>query len=201
MRINKLTGIYQIQSKLKPERIYIGSASDIFGRWCVHTYDLRRGKHHSPKLQRHYNKYGIVDLQLSILICCDKDDLIKTEQFFIDSYKPYFNVCEFAANRLGIKHTEASKLKMSLSRKSVPFTEEHKNNMKGPKTEQWHISNERIRRRIPIYQLTITGIFLKEWRCATDASRELKINLTCINECLNYKQKTAGGFKWKYKLK
>jgi GIY-YIG catalytic domain. len=61
------SGIYKIESKLKPERIYIGSAINIGQRWRVHLSDLRKQKHHSKKLQNHYNKYGEVDLSFSIL--------------------------------------------------------------------------------------------------------------------------------------
>jgi group I intron endonuclease len=84
----RISGIYRIQSKIKSERIYIGSAVDINDRWRCHLKDLRNNKHHSKKLQRHYDKYGEVDLQLSILLGCEKEDLLKTEQYFIDSYNP-----------------------------------------------------------------------------------------------------------------
>ena len=41
----KITGIYKIESKLKPERIYIGSAVNISKRWLLHLSRLRRDKH------------------------------------------------------------------------------------------------------------------------------------------------------------
>jgi group I intron endonuclease len=92
----RVTGIYQIQSRIKPERIYIGSASDIYVRWRGHLCSLRKGKHHSSKLQNHFNKYGETDLQYSILLGCDKEDRIKIEQYFIDSHHPYFNISKMA---------------------------------------------------------------------------------------------------------
>ena len=75
----KLPGIYQIQSKIKPQRIYIGSAINIQKRWWMHLFDLRKNKHSSSKLQRHYDKYGESDLQFSILLGCEKENLIKVE--------------------------------------------------------------------------------------------------------------------------
>ena len=87
-----MTGIYQIQSTSNSDRIYIGSAVDIHSRWRVHTCQLLNNKHHSLKLQRHYNKYGKNDLVFSIVILCDKEDLLVTEQYYIDLYKPYFNI-------------------------------------------------------------------------------------------------------------
>jgi group I intron endonuclease len=112
----KISGIYQIKSRIKPGRIYIGSAVDISNRWRLHLSDLKKKKHHSPKLQAHFNKYGETDLTFSILLGCNKEDLIKTEQYFIDSYNPYFNHCKIAGSCLGYKkapHTEEAKKKMS----------------------------------------------------------------------------------------
>jgi len=96
-----MIGIYQIQSKIRSGRKYIGSAINIKQRWCLHLSQLKRQKHHSIKLQRHFNKYGDADLQFSILVCCEKEDLIKHEQFFIDGHLPYFNICKTAGNMAG----------------------------------------------------------------------------------------------------
>jgi len=109
------SGIYKIQSILKPNRIYIGSAVNITKRWNHHLDDLRKNEHGNSKLQRHYNKYGESDLQFNILLGCDKIDLLKTEQYFIDSYNPFFNICKTAGSCINIKHSEESRRNMSLS--------------------------------------------------------------------------------------
>lgn len=109
----KISGIYKIQSISHPNRCYIGSAVNIDQRWGSHLYNLRRNKHHTKKLQRHYNKYGEVDLVFSILLGCDKDDLLKIEQYFLDSYNPWFNTCKIAGNTSGVKLTEEHKKKLS----------------------------------------------------------------------------------------
>jgi len=102
----RISGIYKIESKIKPERVYIGSAVKIADRWSHHLGELKRNAHGNIKLQRHYNKYGESDLQFSILLGCLKEDLIKTEQYFIDSYNPYFNICKIANSQLGIKRSK-----------------------------------------------------------------------------------------------
>lgn len=119
----KISGIYQIQSKCKPERIYIGSAVNITKRWHEHLLELNKNKHHSQKLQRHFSKYRESDLIFTVLLSCPQEDLIKTEQFFLDSYKPYFNGCLVAGSVLGYKHSEESKRKMSLSHKGRKVSE------------------------------------------------------------------------------
>lgn len=108
----KKIGIYKIQSKIKPERCYIGSATDITKRKSTHFIRLRRGIHNSIILQNHFNKYGESDLEFSILLLCERNDLLKAEQFFIDSINPYFNICKIAGSPLGLKKSEEHKRKL-----------------------------------------------------------------------------------------
>ena len=102
----KISGVYQIQSRIKPERIYIGSSVDVYSRWSKHLCDLRDNEHCNPKLQNHYNKYGKNDLIFSVVICCEKDELLGAEQFYMDSKKTYFNIAPKAGSNLGLKKTE-----------------------------------------------------------------------------------------------
>ena len=73
----KECGIYRIESVSFRNRIYIGSSVDIATRWTMHLQRLRKNKHHSMKLQRHYNKYGEADLKHSTLVRCEEEDLMK----------------------------------------------------------------------------------------------------------------------------
>jgi group I intron endonuclease len=121
----KISGIYQIQSKHKPERIYIGSAINISERWRLHLLHLKRNTHHSKKLQNHFNKYGECDLLFSIILGCDKIDLLKTEQYFLDSYNPFFNIAKIAGSCLGIKRPGRTS-----PNKGKTFNEEWRKHMK-----------------------------------------------------------------------
>ncbi len=126
-------GVYMIQSKAQPKRVYIGGSADIVRRWEQHLFQLKRNKHHSQKLQRHYNKYGKNDLVFSIIVGCDVDDLVTTEQYFIDVYKPYFNGRLKAYAHTGYKHTDEAKAKLSIKFKGAnnanygkKFSDEHR---------------------------------------------------------------------------
>lgn len=118
----KISGIYQIQSKIKPNRIYIGSSENIYLRWANHSFTLKEKIHRNRILQNHYNKYGSSDLIFSILLGCDKEDLIKVEQYFIDSYNPYFNIHKIAGSPLGCKWkmSDIGRMNISLSHKGKP---------------------------------------------------------------------------------
>jgi group I intron endonuclease len=125
----KKIGVYKIQSIINTKRCYIGSAVNINDRWRCHLKNLRIDKHHSIKLQNHYNKYGEEDLQFTILLCCDKEDLIKIEQYFIDTYNPWFNCSPTAGNCLGVKHSEEYKEKIRKIRIGTKATIDTKNKL------------------------------------------------------------------------
>ena len=151
-----MVGIYQIQSKLYPDKIYIGSSIDIEHRWMVHLCYLRNNKHKNKILQNHCNKYGESDLQFSVLIECSISEILKLEQYIIDIYNPYFNILKIAGSNLGFrfkqsdeaiekwkisnkdkkrtkkthwKLSDETKQKMSTAKIGVPKSEEHKNNI------------------------------------------------------------------------
>ena len=93
-----MVGVYKIQSKKNPKLIYIGSSIDIEKREKEHLSALRLNKHPNKKLQNYFNK-NKQDLILSVLTCCDKTELDLTEQFFIDTYKTYFNITTIVTKR------------------------------------------------------------------------------------------------------
>jgi group I intron endonuclease len=111
--IMNTAGIYMIRSKCKPERVYIGSAVNIKRRWQDHRKRLKASQHPNRKLQNHYSKYH--DLEFSVLLGCEKEDLLKNEQFFIDSYNPWFNNTKIAGSCLGRKISEETREKLRKS--------------------------------------------------------------------------------------
>lgn len=133
------SGIYKIQSKIKPHKIYIGSAVNLKSRRRQHFSDLRLNKHHNPKLQHHVNKYGIDDLVFSPIVFCDKIELIPVngviwiEQCFIDAYHTWFNINPIAGSCLGAKRSEEYREKQ----RGRVVSEETKIKMRG-----WHHSEE-----------------------------------------------------------
>jgi hypothetical protein len=125
----KIIGIYKIQSRIKPERVYIGSASNMLHRWVEHKHQLRNGKHHSPKLQRHYDKYGEDDLIFELVENIgvkDRSLIMEREKFYInffrqeDDNKPYFNICSEPHSSLGVKRSEEICLAISKRQKENP---------------------------------------------------------------------------------
>lgn len=52
-----------------------------------------------------------------------------------------------------------------------------------------------------VLQFNLDGTFVKEWPYISLATRTLGINPSGLSECLHGRQKSAGGFIWKYKNK
>ena len=144
--MKRTSGIYKIESKIKPNRIYIGSAVSFYTRWMNHLSDLRTGDHGNKKLQHHFNKYGEDDLIFSIVEECDKNILLNKEQGYIDRLNPYFNICKIAGSSLGLKRSDETKKKIGDHWRGTKHSEQHKiniiNGLKGHKNSLGHKDTE-----------------------------------------------------------
>lgn len=124
-------GIYRINGP--NGKFYVGSAKNIGRRWIEHKRDLRRGDHGNSKLQRSWSRHGETGFTIEVLeIVASLDDLIRREQFWIDSLKAVangYNILPVAGNSLGTKHSDETRRKMSaakLGRTHGPMREEQK---------------------------------------------------------------------------
>ena len=123
------TGIYKLYYK-GSDRFYVGSAGRSFKqRLRVHLSELRHGYHHNAALQRGYYKYGEENLVMEPLIICGVDCMRELEEFAIICLKPSYNASKSGATRRGIKASEETKEKLSLSRRGKALTEEHRKNI------------------------------------------------------------------------
>nr|YP_010846106.1 GIY-YIG homing endonuclease [Cyathus pallidus]WEV87293.1 GIY-YIG homing endonuclease [Cyathus pallidus] len=97
-------GVYAWYNKING-KLYIGSGdplyiriSDYYQKWylenCTNLYIVRA-----------LNKYGMRNFSLSILEYTDEDNLISTEQKWIDNLKPEYNLNPTAGSSKGYKHT------------------------------------------------------------------------------------------------
>jgi group I intron endonuclease len=57
-------------------------------------------------------KYGYSDFSLLILEYCEPDLCIEREQYYIDLYKPEYNILKLAGSSLGYTHTEETLAKL-----------------------------------------------------------------------------------------
>jgi hypothetical protein len=59
--------------------------------------------------------YGYTAFRLEILEYCPPEILIEREQFYLDKFKPEYNILKVAGSSFGFKHTKDTLLKMALN--------------------------------------------------------------------------------------
>lgn len=112
---HKLCGVYTI-TNIVTGKLYVGSTTKSFiKRWNDHKSLLRNNIHHNVHLQRSWNKYGEFNFKFEILVTCDAEFCISTEQFWINelgAYKFGYNRNPTAKNSTGTKRSEETLIKM-----------------------------------------------------------------------------------------
>lgn len=83
--------IYKIRNKTN-NKFYLGSSKNLANRWREHKRDLRNNKHHSPRLQHAWNKYGPENFAFEVIEelsqeCSDKL-LLEREQYWLKVLNP-----------------------------------------------------------------------------------------------------------------
>lgn len=127
MALPIFTGLYQIENIANGKR-YIGSAVHLNARWNRHKHDLRKGAHHSKKLQRAWDKYGESSFVFTILCTCLKENLRQYEQILLDGFDVClngYNIETFAGSSLGRRHSPEVRKKLSeIAKRRPPISEE-----------------------------------------------------------------------------
>jgi len=109
------SGVYTITTP--SGKVYVGSAVNFSRRWQTHRNRLRRSVHDNAKLQAAWDKYK-GDLVFAKIIVCAPEHVLLYEQIALDGLRPELNICKFAGNTLGYRHTEETKAKFAFRTKS-----------------------------------------------------------------------------------
>lgn len=212
------TVIYKIENKIN-KKCYIGSSNNFSKRKQRHFESLKNKCHHSIKLQRAADKYGIENFIICEIESFDfisKEETLKREQFYINQLNPEYNICKIAGSQLGSKRNNDFKLKCSKRMiGNLPWnkgkkgqthsietkrkmSQSHENHVVTKKTKEL-IKNKLS---IPILQHTIDGILLNEWPSAKSAALTLHCSYGRLIDYLNGKSphKTFRKFIWKRKI-
>ena len=83
----KICGIYKITNIIN-NKCYIGQSVDIENRWKAH---LRAVEHPKYAIHKAIKKYGITNFSFEIIELCDKENLNKLEQKWIQYFDAYNN--------------------------------------------------------------------------------------------------------------
>lgn len=125
-------GVYEIRHT-DTGKFYVGSSVNLRKRWNRHIALLRDEKHDNVHLQRAWDMCGAGAFEFSVLeYVPDKKDLIAREQYWFDrlgASRYGYNLSPIAGNRLGMRHSEETKRKISASGKGRVVTDETRERM------------------------------------------------------------------------
>lgn len=200
-----ITGIYKI-TNLITNKVYIGSSKNLNKRYKEHFNSLKNNNHHSSKLQRSYNKYKENAFKFEILEECNIDKLIEREQYYMDNYKPFFNINPKASSCEGRVLTKNHKLKISNSNKNKIRSEELKlrwSNIKkeNPNPELYKLIVEKAKEvnSIKVLKYNKNMEFIKEYSSMTEAARDINGDPSTISKVCKGKIKSHRNFIFKIK--
>lgn len=110
-------GVYCIRNK-RSRNIYIGSAANVRRRLIAHLSQLRRGIHHSLRMQWAWATNGESVLEVSLIeIVADDVDLLAMESRLVALLQPEYNFSECVDNPMrGRRHSAEAIAKMSANR-------------------------------------------------------------------------------------
>lgn len=188
--------------------MYIGSSLNIRRRITTHKNLLSKEKHHSYKLQRAYNKYGIDNFTFEILEevfftdSYSKELRIEyiecLEEFYINKYnscKRGYNILDKTGTvkntftRESIKRGIETRRKNGSYARSIETRRKVSEALKNNKVFQDKLKENALKRRHLIYQYDLDGNFIKEWLSAQEASDSLKISISLIRKNICGKNK------------
>lgn len=135
-------GIYVIE-QISTGLSYIGSSHRVSARWYAHKRLLKSGRHHSPRLQAAWSKYGESDFSMRVLEECPRTSLLVKEQEYIDAFRPVFNACPLARSRAGSTVLPEVRERIRRGMTGKKFTAEHRANISAARkaslaaTAQW----------------------------------------------------------------
>lgn len=204
MALENISVIYAIKNRVNG-KMYIGSAVSMRRRINVHICHLRKKAHHSPSLQRAWNKYGQDNFDFIILENVDDHRLlIEREQFYLDLHKTYindigYNISPTAGSLLSKTHSVETKRILSEKGKSLEtvqrckqlafarigtkFTKEQRERLSkaltGVKKSANHAKKVGNARAVPVAAFDDEGRLDRIYACQADAPSKPKLHREC----------------------
>ncbi len=215
------SGIYVIINLINKKRYYGSSQHSVSKRIRHHINHLKIQKHKNKFLQRSWNKYGEENFKFEVVAYTTNDKCLEFEQKCIDKYETHkrengYNIAKNAqAPFLGIKHSEETKKKISISNtgknKGNKHTDEVKKRIsksisgsKNPFYGKTHTQENKDKWKMMFFKNIIERINIKtgeikEYMSLHDAQRD-GFDRRAIKRCCKNlpKYNTHKKYFWKY---
>lgn len=208
-----MIGIYKITSPTG--KVYIGQTFDSRARF--RTYKRLERSSIGRRLYNSLVKHGATTHRFAMIhtLPADVSQAVMNdyEKLYIAQYRncglELLNLTEGGEGSKGYKHTQEALLKMSIMGKGRFAGNKNPNYGKGcfgdsngafGKSRRHLCLKAAQANEKPVFQFALNGQFIKEFKSATEAAKELNLKTTNISSCCLEKKgyKTAGGFVWKH---
>jgi group I intron endonuclease len=208
-----MVGIYKITNP--KGKVYIGLSKNIEQRWKSYSWKNKSNKQQT-KLWFSLKKYGIEKHKFEVLEECSIEELIDKEIYYIEKYNSInegLNVSRggyyFHEVNKGKKHSKETIQKMNKwweenskprSQETIQkITQTKKNNPRVTTDEMIQNYRKTAPNKKSISQYDLENTHINDFESINEAARSTNIGKDSISACCRNKQKTAGGFIWKYK--
>ena len=108
--MSNIAGVYSIKNQIN-HKAYIGSSNNVENRFKTHLRLLSQGIHHSPHLQKAWDKYGAGNFEFKVIKGVEQaDNLVTEEQHWIDFFdsansEKGYNIAPKASSLKGLNFT------------------------------------------------------------------------------------------------
>jgi hypothetical protein len=185
-----MIGIYKITNPTG--KVYIGQSTNIERRRV--EYSNKNKSKGQVVLYRSLMKYGFSSHIFEVVEECTAENLNVRERY----WQEYYNVLQEGLNcRLTGTEDRSGVFSKESLRKRVASTDYQSFQTKRlASRDEQAISRKKYK---AVLQYTKEGTFVREWESLKQAADSLKLYYVNISNCLQGRQRTAGGFTWEYK--
>lgn len=200
--------IYKVTNNINGKS-YIGKTVDLERRWNQH----KSGNGNTSILDKALRKYGVdnfVFTEIDRVHSYDKKELdtllSKLEIYYIGIYNTYkygYNATIGGEGSSGFSPSQETRLKMSLAKKGKPVSKKRREaynssakRRRGIPRDKEIIAKGALKRRKPILQYSLNGMFIQEYLGATLVPNCNEANIIA---CCKGKINSAYGYIWRYK--
>jgi len=191
----------------KNEPFYIGIGKvNLNNEYSIDSEKYRRAYSKINRTLYWTNIANLTPYEIEVLFETDnREEIVQKEKEFIKLYGrkdlnlgSLVNMTDGGEGKEGIKLSESTKTKMSISakkninaeRKQQLVYQLNRNHSTKGKFGKDHCNS------IKVYQYDLEGNFIKKWNSLMDIKRELGYELSHISQCINNKRNKTKGFKW-----
>lgn len=152
---NKRSGVYRWTNNISGAS-YIGSSTNLTRRFRDYFSLLFLEKEvlkTQSIIYRALLKYDYFNFTLEILEYCESADTIKREQYYLDLYKPEYNICLIAGSSLGRITSDETRLKL----RNAWLIRLHKNNLSDVSLREYTLDT--LTEKLETYTSNIAKLF------------------------------------------